>query len=194
MKKAFLFLLFVCMLFAFAYAESVTQWDYDLTINEYTFSGKYTGDILNGKPDGYGIYETITPDGISCHYIGYWKDGLMHGNGAMYWDDGSLEIGEFYNGNFVTGEYNYNGHRLLTAAKDDEETINPHWISITIRISTVEDESNSAILYIGNKNSHVFHRLDCDSIRTMKEKNKVEFFSREEAIEKKYKPCDRCKP
>ena len=30
--------------------------------------------------------------------------------------------------------------------------------------------------------------------KVYKEKNKVEFFSREEAIEKKYKPCDRCKP
>ena len=40
----------------------------------------------------------------------------------------------------------------------------------------------------------VIATLDCDSVRTMKEKNKIEFYSIEEANEKNYKPCSRCKP
>ncbi len=53
---------------------------------------------------------------------------------------------------------------------------------------------NTEVAYIGNKNSHVFHRGTCNSVRDMSEKNKIEFFSRDEAIEKGYKPCGRCNP
>ncbi len=49
-------------------------------------------------------------------------------------------------------------------------------------------------VYVGNKNSHVFHRSTCSSASSMSEKNKVAFSSREEAIEKGYKPCGKCNP
>ena len=194
MRKTLALLLFVSLLFSFAYAESVTRWNYDLTISEFILSGYYTGEIKDGKPEGYGIFETQTPNGTSCHYIGEWKDGIMHGKGAMYWNDGSLEIGEYSNGFFVTGMYNYNGLKLLTATADGEETLNPYWLNRITRATMAEGNDTPTVMYIGNKNSHVFHRLDCDSVRTMKEKNKIEFYSREEAIEKKYKPCTRCVP
>ncbi len=48
--------------------------------------------------------------------------------------------------------------------------------------------------YVGNKDSHVFHRSTCSSVSGMSEKNKIAFFSREEAIEKGYKPCEKCNP
>lgn len=48
--------------------------------------------------------------------------------------------------------------------------------------------------YIGNKNSHVFHRDTCSSVGKMNTKNKVSFSSREEAIEKGFEPCGKCNP
>ena len=48
--------------------------------------------------------------------------------------------------------------------------------------------------YIGNKNSHVFHRCDCSGVKTMSEKNKVAFENREDAIEQGYTPCGVCEP
>ena len=48
--------------------------------------------------------------------------------------------------------------------------------------------------YIGNKNSKKFHHYFCGSVGNMKEKNKVFFLSREDAIEAGYIPCKRCKP
>jgi beta-lactamase superfamily II metal-dependent hydrolase len=48
--------------------------------------------------------------------------------------------------------------------------------------------------YIGNKNSHVFHRSDCSGASTMSEKNKVAFDSREDAIRQGYTPCGVCNP
>ena len=49
-------------------------------------------------------------------------------------------------------------------------------------------------VYIGNKNSKVFHTPDCSGVSSMNEKNKVTFSSREEAVEAGYTPCSSCKP
>ena len=57
---------------------------------------------------------------------------------------------------------------------------------------TLPDDAET--VYIGNRNSHVFHRGSCPSVTDMNEKNKVPFASRDEAIENGYKPCSRCKP
>jgi competence protein ComEC len=46
--------------------------------------------------------------------------------------------------------------------------------------------------YIGNTNSHIFHRPSCHSLPS--EKNRVYFKTREEAIKAGYKPCKRCNP
>ncbi|WP_026493037.1 DNA/RNA non-specific endonuclease [Butyrivibrio sp. XPD2002] len=56
--------------------------------------------------------------------------------------------------------------------------------------------SEKTYSYIGNRNSHVFHNPDCDSVSDMKEKNKVYFedATRDEVIGQGFKPCGRCKP
>lgn len=56
--------------------------------------------------------------------------------------------------------------------------------------------SDKTYSYIGNRNSHVFHYPDCDSVSDMKEKNKVFFedATRDEVMEQEYRPCGRCKP
>ena len=56
------------------------------------------------------------------------------------------------------------------------------------------DNNDQSLNYIGNKNSHVFHEPSCSGVKNMSEKNKVEFHSREEAIEAGYKPCSNCNP
>ena len=48
--------------------------------------------------------------------------------------------------------------------------------------------------YVGNKNSKKFHYSWCSSVSDIKEKNKITFSSREEAIEAKFVPCKRCNP
>ncbi len=54
------------------------------------------------------------------------------------------------------------------------------------------DETESA--FVGNKKSHVFHRSTCSYASSMNEKNKVEFTTRDEAIENGYTPCSKCNP
>ena len=50
-------------------------------------------------------------------------------------------------------------------------------------------------MYILNTNTHRFHNPDCPSVADIKEKNKMEFEgTREEVVEKGYRPCGVCKP
>ena len=51
-----------------------------------------------------------------------------------------------------------------------------------------------AVAYIGNKRSDIFHKPTCSSVRQMNESNKVPLYSRAEAIDRGYRPCQRCNP
>lgn len=58
-----------------------------------------------------------------------------------------------------------------------------------------EDPIAEEITYVGNKNTKIFHRSDCDSVLDMKPKNKVMFTdAREDIISDGYSPCKRCNP
>lgn len=191
MKRVASGVLVLLLLFSVALAESVTQMNYELNLDGETRIGKYTGDIVNGQPNGYGIFATTNPSGFSWHYIGNWQDGLMHGDGATYWEDGSLELGFYEYGHFVFGYCSYDGADLMLYSEDP----------VTERLLITADETEFTaepsvhdVMYIGNKNSKVFHYPDCKSVSTMKEKNKIEFYSREEAVTLNYKPCGACHP
>ena len=90
MKRALAFVLAMIMLLSLSisYAETVIQIEYDLTIRDITLSGSYSGEMKNGMPEGYGVYETVTPDGTPCHYIGQWENGLMKIQTATGWNAG----------------------------------------------------------------------------------------------------------
>jgi len=51
---------------------------------------------------------------------------------------------------------------------------------------------NAEVKYIGNKNSHKFHRLDCSSLP--QPQNREYFSTRQEAVNAGYTPCGSCKP
>ncbi len=53
---------------------------------------------------------------------------------------------------------------------------------------------NNTITYCGNKNSKVFHKLNCSSVSNMKESNKVYFTSKEEYLQNGYSACKKCNP
>ncbi|MDN5363982.1 MAG: micrococcal nuclease [Eubacteriales bacterium] len=48
--------------------------------------------------------------------------------------------------------------------------------------------------YIGNIRSRIFHRPDCQWAQKIALRNRVEFKSREEALEAGYRPCNVCSP
>ncbi|MGN0792931.1 MAG: Ada metal-binding domain-containing protein [Aristaeellaceae bacterium] len=156
-----------------AAAEMVSQRSYTLVTAEYTRSGLYSGEMKNGKPEGFGVFCAVNDDGVAWHYVGYWAGGLMNGQGGSYWDNGSVEIGEYRNGLFVQGDVRDGTGRTVTGPAG----------------SPTNTET-----YIGNKGTGKFHDPSCSSVNDIKESNKVMLNSREEAISKGYKPCGRCKP
>ena len=70
----------------------------------------------------------------------------------------------------------------------------------TNSVSIVSDSVNSEIGndnssgFVGNKNSKIFHKIDCGSASKMKNENKVYFSNRAEGITQGYTPCKVCEP
>ena len=59
----------------------------------------------------------------------------------------------------------------------------------------VQETTDIADTYIGNANSHIFHKQECGSVQDMKDKNKVLITgTREELINGGWKPCKNCNP
>ncbi|MBQ8057024.1 MAG: MBL fold metallo-hydrolase [Ruminococcus sp.] len=55
-------------------------------------------------------------------------------------------------------------------------------------------EKPTPVSYIGNKNTKKFHLDSCNGVKDIKAENKVQFHSREDALEKGYSPCKTCNP
>ena len=87
--------------------ESVTQMTYIVKLPDVIREGKYTGQVVDGTPHGYGIFETTNSQGVNWHYLGEWVNGNMTGNGGQYWDDGRTEVGTYGNGDLLCGYVRY---------------------------------------------------------------------------------------
>ena len=91
--------------------------DKDKYVEDKYYKGKYTGEINNGKPHGYGIFLEANyynnDDGYDSmdydweyKYEGRFKDGLFHGKGEFTVDNPFI----CYKGNFKDGKYNGLGY------------------------------------------------------------------------------------
>lgn len=174
-RRFICFLLLMILALGIAAADSVTK-------NKYVFldwPGEYTGQAdSNGIPFGFGIFVSELPmEGELWHYIGQWEDGLPEGEGAIYFDNGNMQKGVFSAGVLVDG-FVFSAAGLTVTPVKNERTL----------------PENDEPAYIGNKKSKKFHYPTCKAVSQMSEKNKVEFFSREEAITQHYVPCGECNP
>lgn len=115
MKKRF-FCLAMVLLISFAIvaeAETVVKMKYTVALPDVIREGIYTGEVKNGVPHGYGVFEAINSDLINWHYVGEWVDGNMCGKGGQYWDNGESRVGLYESNRIVLGEihthtvYNY---------------------------------------------------------------------------------------
>lgn len=86
----------------------------------------------------------------------------------------------------------------LTFATERKASADSLWHGVDTSVSVIAEENQSdfadGVLYIGNKNTKKFHVASCSSVDDMKETNKAELNSRQEAIEQGYVPCKRCNP
>lgn len=82
-------------------------------------SGVYTGETLDGVPNGYGKFETRNSSGVSWYYEGEFENGLFNGEGGCYWPEtGYQEVGHFSNGYFEPTETEFydNAIRAFTSS------------------------------------------------------------------------------
>ena len=65
---------------------------------------------------------------------------------------------------------------------------------IAVLIMTTAVATVLAASYVGNAKSKKFPFADCSTVGKMNPNNRVEFISRDEAINAGYVPCKRCNP
>ena len=110
-----------------------------------------------------------------------------------------------------TSDYNMtdNTHSQITVNLPTDNTVNgyrqggnsqsmPQTISADeVKPASPEQKSsakNTKTEYVGNLNTHIFHKSTCGSVGTMKDENKIIFEGRDAAINDGYTPCKRCNP
>ncbi len=86
-----------------AVIESVTDMTLTLPFAFGERTGLYTGDMVNGLPEGNGTFTTENSDSVAWTYTGQWVNGHFNGNGTTEWADGFTEGGE-YNNDYLNGE------------------------------------------------------------------------------------------
>lgn len=104
MKRFFvLFLALLSLAPASFAAETVAQMTYIVKMPDVIREGKYTGEVENGVPHGYGVFVTQNSSGVSWHYVGQWENGAMSGQGGQYWDVGRSTVGTYANNDMISG-------------------------------------------------------------------------------------------
>lgn len=92
--------------------KTVEDMAYTITLQDYTddgdttsfdVSGTYTGEIVNGIPNGTGSFTAENDSGISYTYMGEFENGTFNGRGSLQWDDDSsfVESGTYTDGLFT---------------------------------------------------------------------------------------------
>lgn len=88
-------------------------------------SGVYTGQLQNGKPNGYGCFETQNSLGDPWTYVGEFKNGMMDGEGySMFIGDVQTRKGTFKDGSLVKGQLiNGIGGYIFDGVFSDDDAI-----------------------------------------------------------------------
>lgn len=89
-------------------------------------------------------------------------------------------------------QIDFNGETCYVSANYCE--LSESAVPVSVPSAEPTKEPEKTVTYIGNRNTKKLHYPSCSSIDDMKEKNKVEFTSKEAALNKGYQPCKRCKP
>ena len=92
-------------------------------------NGEYTGETLDGLPQGFGVFVSHNSAGLEWHYIGSWDKGMFSGDGAQYWESNQVHKGVYKENTLSTGvaighmrlktiwynKYDVNGNQYLVS-------------------------------------------------------------------------------
>ena len=92
---------------------------------------RYEGLLKDGLPHGRGPYAEYAQDGRTMLYWGSWKEGLKHGNGREY-----LQNGDIYNGRWTDGQKD--GPGILFIKKDGTRQLELWKNNVRLRAAPTE--------------------------------------------------------
>lgn len=74
-------------------------WNYEdgKTIDTLPRTGTYTGEVVDGLPNGHGRFDTVGSTGAKWYYDGEFKDGDFNGQGKCVFETGQVEEGTYKN-------------------------------------------------------------------------------------------------
>lgn len=78
-----------------------------------TRDGLYTGDVVDGIPNGQGAFSAVNDEGTSWVYTGAFKNGKFSGYGKTVWD----EINKIEEGTYADGLFTPNTFELFNSLK-----------------------------------------------------------------------------
>lgn len=80
-------------------------------------TGSYSGDVVDGLPEGNGIFRTINSLNVPWYYDGEWKNGMFNGQGEQIWEGQSTAC----KGTFVNNEFSPTAAEAFAYIAQDEE-------------------------------------------------------------------------
>lgn len=108
MRKLLVCALTACLLLGMipiVLAEQVTDAELTLNFNFGKRTGRYTGTLKDGLPDGEGTFVSFNDEQEEWTYTGAWSGGHFEGQGVTVWNDDIAwrEEGN-YSGDYLNGE------------------------------------------------------------------------------------------
>ena len=123
MKRFFLFFVLLLCLPSLSFGENVSKMTMTLHFPFGYRVGSYTGTVKDGKPEGYGCFESENSSGTSWIYVGDFANGTFHGNGRTTWFAvPTFEAGTYKNGVLVEGII-LSGDYAIEGTFSDSQTI-----------------------------------------------------------------------
>ena len=78
-------------------------------------SGTFSGYLIDGVPNGHGVFSSASPLGAAWTYTGDFVDGVFHGYGETQWVSGQRRVGFFRNGEIYNGRsYDDDGNHVYS--------------------------------------------------------------------------------
>ncbi len=84
--------------------ERVVDMEFTITVNEGERTGTYSGEVIDGIPNGKGSFTAQNDGGTGWTYTGDFYDGQFDGNGRTEWDSGQWEEGYYIENEISDGE------------------------------------------------------------------------------------------
>lgn len=83
------------LLAALVFAGCSSDKEITLNLDGEDKTGTYSGDLVDGVPDGNGKFTSKNSDGVEWTYTGEFKNGHFDGDGQIEWSNGAKEIGTY---------------------------------------------------------------------------------------------------